>query len=137
MDFVNITGEEREHFYNALKKAAISFDSSSENDVINLIVSEANNKDIIDVAEAIYGDEYFTIDSNDMRRYGNGFYHSEDSKNVTAVVTLKKREESRKVSSFSKSLFIKHVHVDAGEAILALLKLDRIIGPNHYISHRY
>ncbi|THF75386.1 hypothetical protein [Cohnella fermenti] len=141
MNFINITGEERGHFYNALKKAAISFSLPSENNNINLIISEANNKDNIDIAEAIYGAEFFVFDSNTdsmkMSRYENGFYHSEDSRNVTAVVTMRKREESRKISSFSKKIFFKHIHEDAGEAILALLKFDRIIGSNNTITHRY
>ncbi|MEK3722291.1 hypothetical protein [Paenibacillus sp. FSL H8-0034] len=140
MDMINITGEERNHFFGALCKASSSFDKQSDDNNINLIISETNTKDNIDVAAAIYGDElnfYNNVENNSgWTRAENGFYHSNDSKNVTAIVSLKKNE-SRQISSFSKKVFFKHIHNDAGDAILSLLRLDRIIASNTYINDRY
>jgi hypothetical protein len=88
------------------------------------------------LSEAIYGDEHWAVDKNGdskMYRSSNGFFHGEESKNTTVVCAFSKKEGHRKISFYRKYLYFKHVHEDAGDSILELFDLDRIISSQTYM----
>jgi len=99
---LNITGLDREQIKGSLRKAVKAFDWEVDPQNINLIVMEADNKEDIDICNALFGTEYKIIgkSSHPWGRQNDGLFDNLDfSKKVAGVIAMKRKPEKWKLSS--------------------------------------
>ncbi len=113
LEMLEITGLAREQIKQSLLNAVGAFDWEVDQRNINLIVMEADNKEDIDICDALFGSEY-EITSNDSQswsREDDGLFGDSDfSKKVAGVIVMKRKpkkmilspEEERIVEGFAK-----------------------------------
>lgn len=129
---VNVTGESRTQIRSSLTNAAGAFDWNSDNKNINLIVMEIGNAchGIIDIGEAVFGDEVFTYGTNGRQswhRDDNGFFNDHNFGFMVAGVIAVKRKEHLPVSRYTKLLFINERFREKLEQIHLILDFDRTV----------
>jgi hypothetical protein len=102
---VELTGQTKEQIKQSLLNAAGAFNWEVDQRNINLIVMEADNKEDIDICDAVFGTEYEIIgkDSHTWSRKDDGLFGKPDfSKKVAGVIVIKrKREQSEKIFPLS------------------------------------
>jgi hypothetical protein len=102
---VELTGQTKEQIKQSLLNAAGAFNWEVDQRNISLIVMEADNKEDIDICDALFGTEYEIIgkDSHSWSRKDDGLFGNPDfSKKVAGVIAIKrKREQSEKIFPLS------------------------------------
>jgi hypothetical protein len=104
---VDITGLVREQIKQSLLNAVGAFNWEVDRSNINLIVMEADNKEDIDICDALFGTECIitTKDSQSWSRKNDGlFYQPDFSKKVAGVIAMKRKPEKRKLSTEEERL---------------------------------
>ena len=102
LEMVELTGLAKEQIKQSLLNAAGAFNLEVVPKNINLIVMEADNKEDIDICDALFGTEYeiTSKDSHSWSRKGEGLFGKSDfSKKVAGVITMKREPEKRKLSA--------------------------------------
>ncbi len=95
-DVLEITGLARHQIKGSLINAAKAFNWEVDQRNINLIAMEADNKEDIDICDAIFGTEYelFIGDKHSWCRKDDGLFKDSDfSTKVAGVVALKRKRE--------------------------------------------
>lgn len=90
------TGLAKEQIKQSLRNAVGAFDWEIDQRNINLIVMEADNKEDIDICDALFGTEYEIIckGSHSWSRKDDGLFSETDfSKRVAGVIAIKRRRE--------------------------------------------
>lgn len=103
LEILNITGLTREQIKQSLLNAVGAFNWEVDESNINLIVMEADNKEDIDICDALFGTEYEIIDRDKQSwsREGDGLFSKPDfSKKVAGVITIKRKLERVEEVSF-------------------------------------
>ncbi len=96
LEVVKITGLARDQIKGSLRKAVEAFDWDVDQRNINLIVMEADNKEDIDICEAVFGTEYelFAVDKHSWCRKNDGLFNNSDfSAKVAGVIAMKRKSE--------------------------------------------
>lgn len=96
LEVVEITGLTKEQIKQSLRNAVGAFDWEIDQRNINLTVMEADNKEDIDICDALFGTEYEIIckDSHSWSRKDDGLFSETDfSKRVAGVIAIKRRRE--------------------------------------------
>jgi hypothetical protein len=98
LDIVEITGLSRDQIKQSLLNAVGAFEWEADENNINLIVMEADNKEDIDICDALFGTEYEVF--NSMRghlgwsRKNDGLFSETDfSKKIAGVIAIKRKLE--------------------------------------------
>ena len=107
LGMVDITGLVREQIKQSLLNAVGAFNWEVDRSNINLIVMEADNKEDIDICDALFGTECIitTKDSQSWSRKNDGlFYQPDFSKKVAGVIAMKRKPEKRKLSTEEERL---------------------------------
>lgn len=101
LEMLNITGLAREQIRQSLLNAVGAFNSGVDENNINLLVMEVDNKEDIDICDALFGIEYEIIgkDSQSWSRKDDGLFGNTDfSKNVAGVIAIKRKPEKCRFS---------------------------------------
>ncbi|HVN97278.1 MAG TPA: hypothetical protein VMT62_12690 [Syntrophorhabdaceae bacterium] len=102
---VNITGLARDQIRGSLRKAVGAFEWGADERNINLIVMEADNKEDIDICDAVFGTEYDFLAEHKhcwSRKNDGLFCDSDFSAKVAGVIAIKrKREWVKEISALS------------------------------------
>ena len=96
LEVVELTGQAREQIKQSLLNAVGAFNWKVDQKNINLIVIEADNKEDIDICDAVFGTEYewFAEDKHFWCREDNGLFRDSDfSTKVAGVVAIKRKRE--------------------------------------------
>ncbi len=105
LEIVEITGQTKEQIKQSLHNAVGAFTWETDQRNINLIVMEADNKEDIDICDALFGTEYEILheNSHSWSRKDDGVFDTPDfSKKVAVVIAIKrKRERVEGISSLS------------------------------------
>lgn len=105
LEILNITGLARDQIKGSLHKAVEAFNWYVDQRNINLIVMEADNKEDIDICDAVFGTEYelFAGDKCSWCRKNDGLFKNSDfSAKVAGVIAMKrKREWVEEISTLS------------------------------------
>ena len=99
---LNITGLDSGQIEGSLRKAVKAFNWEVDPQNINLIVMEADNKEDIDICDALFGTEYEIIGKSNhpWSRQNDGLFDNLDfSKKVAGVIAMKRKPEKWKFSS--------------------------------------
>ena len=102
LEMVELTGLAKEQIKQSLLNAAGAFNWEVDDRNINLIVMEADNKEDIDICDAIFGTEYEIIGKSNhpWGRQNDGLFDNLDfSKKVAGVIAMKRKPEKRKLSA--------------------------------------
>ena len=102
LEMVELTGLAKEQIKQSLLNAAGAFNLEVVPQNINLIVMEADNKEDIDICDALFGTEYEITSKNShswSRKDDGLFGKSEFSKKVAGVIAMKRKPEKWKLSS--------------------------------------
>jgi hypothetical protein len=103
---VELTGQTKEQVRQSLLNAAGAFNWEVDQRNINLIVMEADNKEDIDIGNALFGTEYDEVSTAGYlgwNRKDDGLFKESDfSKKVAGLIAIKrKREQSEKIFPLS------------------------------------
>jgi len=93
---LEITGLTRDQIKGSLYKAVEAFNWDVDQRNINLIVMEADNKEDIDICDAVFGSEYewFAGDKHSWCRKGDGLFSNSDyTTKVAGVIATKRKDE--------------------------------------------
>jgi len=96
LDVVNITGLARDQIKGSLRKAAVAFEWNVDERNINLVVMEADNKDDIDICDALFGTEFDFMANHEYRwsRKDDGLFCDPGfSAKVAGVIAIKRKDE--------------------------------------------
>jgi len=96
LEIVEITGLAREQIKQSLLNAAGAFNWEVDQRNINLIVMEADNKEDIDICDALFGTEYelFVEGKHSWCRENDGLFRDSDfSRRVAGVIATKRKLE--------------------------------------------
>jgi len=97
---VELTGQTKEQIKQSLLNAAGAFNWELDQGNINLIVMEADNKEDIDICDALFGTEYDEFSSDGYlgwNRKDDGLFRESDfSKKVAGVIAIKRKRERAK-----------------------------------------
>jgi hypothetical protein len=105
LEMVEITGLVKEQIKQSLLNAVGAFNWEVDQKNINLIVMEADNKEDIDICDALFGTEYEIIkrNSHSWGRKNDGLFNESDfSKKVAGVIAIKRKQERIKKSEISQ-----------------------------------
>ena len=101
LEMLEITGLAKEQIKQSLINTVGAFNWDVDQGNINLIVIEADNKEDIDICDALFGTEYEIIgkDSQSWSRKDDGLFGNPDfSKKVAGVIAMKRKPEKWKLS---------------------------------------
>ena len=105
LEMVELTGLAKEQIKHSLLNAVGAFNREVDKRNINLIVMEADNKEDIDICDALFGTEYelFIESRHSWCRENDGLFRDSDfSRKVAGVIAIKrKRERVEEISSLS------------------------------------
>ena len=96
LEILKITGLAKDQIKQSLHNAVGAFTWETDKRKINLIVMEADNKEDIDICDALFGTEYeiFHENSHSWSRKDDGVFGNPDfSKKVAGVIAIKRRRE--------------------------------------------
>jgi len=100
LGIVDITGQNKAQIKQSLLKAAGAFSWKTDRKNINLIVMEADNKQDIDICDALFGTEYEIVGPTDggyihsWSRDKDGLFSERDfSEKVAGVIAIKRKKE--------------------------------------------
>jgi len=98
LEIVEITGQAKEQIKGSLLNAVCAFKWDVDQKNINLIVMEADNKEDIDICDALFGTEYEILNSNvsqlGWHRKNDGLFGEPNfSKKVSGVIAIKRKRE--------------------------------------------
>ena len=138
LNYLNVTGESRNQIIGSLTNAAGAFDWEIDKRNINLIAIEIGNAshDIIDVGEAVFGNEVFNYGTNvrpAWYRENTGFFNDPNFSSKVAGVIAVQRKEHSPLCRYDKLLFVNEMHKDRLDRIQLVLDFDRIIFFNELI----
>lgn len=107
LEMSNITGLDREQIKKSLLNAVGAFNRETDENNINLIVMEADNKEDIDICDALFGTEHEMFNSTkgylEWSRNNDGLFSETDfSKKVAGVIAIKRKRERFKESESSE-----------------------------------
>lgn len=105
LEILEITGLAKEQIKQSLLNAVGAFEWEANQKNMNLIVMEADNKEDIDICDALFGTEYENIrrDSRSWGRKDDGLLDKPDfSKKVAGVIAIKRKRERFKESEISQ-----------------------------------
>lgn len=100
LEVLNITGLNKGQIKQSLRNAAGAFKRDVDNKNINLIVLEADNKEDIDVCDAVFGTEYLIVgERTGWGRNNDGLFSQPDfSGKVAGVIAIKRKPEKWELS---------------------------------------
>jgi len=104
LEVAEITGLEKEQIKQSLLNAKGAFNWEVKSQNINLIVLEADNKEDIDICDAVFGteDELFVGGKHSWCRKEDGLFSDSDfSSKVAGVIAIKRKRERFKKSEIS------------------------------------
>jgi len=139
LDVVNVTGDAKIQIRSSLMNAAGAFDWDIDERNINLIAMEIDNANhhLIDVGEAVFGDEVFKFGANGSQtwdRDNNGFFNNLKFHSKVAGVIAVHRKEHLPLSKYNKYIFVNEKYRDRLEQINLVMDFDRIIFFNELIN---
>lgn len=119
LEIVEITGQTKEQIKQSLRNAAGAFDWKVDQKNINLIVMEADNKEDIDICDALYGTECEIIrkDAHSWSREDDGLLSDTDfSTRVAGIIAIKrKRDRDEEISSLSPEEVVSRLSAEESE----------------------
>ncbi len=138
LNVVNVTGDDRIQIRSSLTNAAGAFDWDIDERNINLIAMEIGNANhhLIDVGEAVFGDEVFIFGANGSQTWGrdnNGFFNDPNFHSKVAGVIALQRKEHLPLSRYNKFLFLNEMYRDRLEQLNLVMDFYRIIFFNELI----
>lgn len=105
LEILEITGLAKDQIKQSMLNAAGAFTWETDQRNIDLIVMEADNKEDIDICDALFGTEYeiFHENSHSWSRKDDGVFGKSDfSKKVAGIIAIKRRRErDEEISSLS------------------------------------
>ncbi len=96
LEILEITGLARDQIKGSLRKAVKAFNYDADQNNINLIVMEADNKEDIDICDAVFGTEYELLGGDKLswcRKNDGLFKNSDFSSKVAGVIAIKRKRE--------------------------------------------
>jgi len=101
LEMVEITGLARDQIRKSLCNATGAFTWPADDNNINLIVLEADNKEDIDICDAVFGTEHLIVGGvTGWGRYSDGLFSQSDfSGKVAGVIAIKRKPEKWELSS--------------------------------------
>ncbi len=107
LQIVNITGLAKDQIKQSLRNAVGAFNWEVNEKNINLIVMEADNKNDIDICDALFGTEYEIFNSSVghvgwCRKEDGLFKESDFSKKIAGVIAIKRKPERFKESEITE-----------------------------------
>jgi len=96
LEILEITGLARDQIKGSLHKAVEAFNWDVDQRNINLIIMEADNKEDIDICDAVFGTEYelFAGNMHSWCRKNDGLFKNSDfSSKVAGVIAIKRKSE--------------------------------------------
>lgn len=132
LKFVDVTGESRVQIRGSLTNAAGAFDWDTDMNNINLVAIEIGNAshDIIDLGEAVFGDELHSFGTNGKQawcRDDNGFLNLDKVSSKVAGIIAVKRLENLPVSRYKKLLLLNEKFKDRLAQIQTVMEFDKVI----------
>ncbi|MBI4621473.1 MAG: hypothetical protein HY739_15165 [Desulfobacterales bacterium] len=130
LEMVNLTGLARDQIKESLLNAAGAFKWEVDRQNINLIVMEADNKEDIDICDAVFGTEYESVvESRDFWcRENDGLFRDSDfSRKVAGVIAIKRKEKWHPVSNYHMILYMNDSFKHLLEDIKKLLSFDMVV----------
>ncbi|OGW55327.1 MAG: hypothetical protein A2Y81_07435 [Nitrospirae bacterium RBG_13_43_8] len=128
---VELTGQTKEQMKQSLLNAAGAFNWGVDQRNINLIVMEADNKDDIDICDALFGTEYDEFSSDGYlgwNRKDDGLLREYDfSQKVAGVIAIKRKEKWHPVSDYHIILYMNDSFKHLLEDIKKLLSIDMVV----------
>lgn len=102
LEILEITGLAKDQIKQSLHNAVGAFTWETDQRNINLIVMEADNKEDIDICDALFGTEYEKNSHSWSRKDDGVFGESDFSKKVAGIIAIKRRRErDEEISSLS------------------------------------
>lgn len=106
-EVLNLTGLENDQIKQSLRNAAGAFNWGINEKTINLIVMEADNKEDIDICDALFGTEYEILNSSAghvgwCRKNGGLFKEQDFFNKVAGVIAIKRKPEKWELSDEEK-----------------------------------
>lgn len=129
MGLVNVTGLAEAQIRNSFIKAAGAFERGIDSKNINLIAIDLQDKNDIDICDAIFGTEfeYFQGDRHRWSRKNDGFFHNNDFRsNVAGIIGLRRKEQAP-ISDYHLMVFVNDDFKDRLEDMNKLLPFNRIV----------
>lgn len=125
----DLTDEAENQVRTSLTKAIGAFEWENDEKNINLIVMEADRYDNIDISQAVYGTEVFSVlpeKSIISNRDSDGFFY--DPKYTTKIsgVIVLRRTDSALISRYKKTLFINEHFSEMVESVKEVIDIDEI-----------
>ncbi len=129
MGIVNVTGLAEAQIKNSFIKAASAFEWDMDLHNINLIAIDLQEKDDIDICDAIFGTEFdfFQGDHHRWSRKNDGFFHNSDFQSKVAGIIGVRRKEQSPVTDYNLMLFVNDNFKDRLEDMNKLLPFSKII----------
>lgn len=119
LEIVEITGQIRKQIEGSLLNAVRAFNWEVNQKNINLIAMEADNKEDIDICDALFGTEHEIIgkDSHSWSRKDDGLFSQPDFSNkVAGVIAIKrKRDRNEEISSLSHEQVVSRLSAEESE----------------------
>ena len=129
MGLVNVTGLAEAQIKNSFVKAASAFEKSIDSQNINLIAIDLQEKDDIDICDAIFGTEFdfFQGDHHRWSRKDDGFFYNNDYRNKVAGIIGLRRKEQIPITDYNLLLFVNDDFKDRVEDMNKLLPFSKVI----------
>ncbi len=129
---VELTGQTKEQIKQSLLNAAGAFNWKVDQRNINLIVIEADNKEDIDICDALFGTEYEICDNvkGHLRwsRKNDGLFSETDfSKKVAGVIAIKRKERKQPFTDYQLILYINESYKSLFGDMQKLLSFDIVV----------
>ncbi|MEW6409707.1 MAG: hypothetical protein AB1488_06300 [Nitrospirota bacterium] len=133
LEILEITGLSKEQIKQSLINAAGAFNWEADKSNINLTVMEADNKEDIDICDALFGTEFEIIDSEKQTwsRKNDGLLNECDfRKKVAGVIAIKRKEKWRPVSDYNMILYMNNSFKHLLSDITKLFNFDMVVYNN-------
>ena len=132
---MQIIDESTEQIRESLKNAVGAFVWDNDKDNINLVAMEIGSAchDLIDIGNALFGDELITHNGT-WARDKNGFFYEDDFSSKVAGVIVTKRKAHLPICEYEKYLFVNERFKEQLDQIKLILSFDRIYNYYDYIG---
>ncbi|TCZ71450.1 hypothetical protein E0485_22625 [Paenibacillus albiflavus] len=135
MDWRDLTGEAETQIRSSLDKAIGAFTWNTDAQHVNLIVMEADQYDDMDISQAVFGEEIYSMDSDvatlrTARDTDGYFYQIQNADKLCGVVALRRTQRGTFISGYRKTLFINERFEGYIDQIRQEIGIDEVVRVN-------
>jgi hypothetical protein len=129
MEWLDLTDQAEIQVRNSLAKAIGAFEWDNDEHNINLIVMEADGYDNIDISQAVFGTEIYTLFTDGSyrpNRDSDGFFYDPNYESKICGVVALRRTDRTLISRYTKTFFINDRYSHMIETVKTVVGIDEV-----------